>query len=665
MNNMLPTPYQQFIHKSRYARWLDDKQRREDWGETVDRYLKFMIYQVKGKHQYDLPAKDIEDIRDAILGQEIMPSMRAMMTAGPALARDNICGYNCSYIPVDSPRSFDECMYILMCGTGVGFSVERENVDKLPVVSDAMHDTNTVIKVGDSKPGWAKSLRELIALLYAGQIPMWDLSEVRASGERLKTMGGRASGPGPLNDLFVFTVELFKKAQGRRLFPIECHDLMCKIGEIVVVGGVRRSALISLSNLNDDQMAHAKSGQWWEHEGQRALANNSVAYKGKPEMGTFMREWVSLYESKSGERGLFNRQAAVKQAARNGRRKVHDRPLIDDNDSQYVVHPHRREETFTQFGTNPCSEIILRPYQFCNLSEVVVRENDTLESLKRKVRLATILGTLQSTLTDFKYLRKIWKTNTEEERLLGVSLTGIMDHSVLSKTVDSPRWLEEMRQTAVDTNLKYANALGIPQSVAITCVKPSGTVSQLVDAASGIHARHNDYYIRTVRGDNKDPLTQFLKEQGVYSEPDVMKPDSTTVFSFAMKSPDSAVTRTQMTAIEQLELWKTYAIHWCEHKPSVTITVKEDEWMEVGSWVYNNFDVASGVSFLPHSDHTYQQAPYQDIDADEYLEWQERYGKLAIDWQALSESEREDNTSGSRELACTAGVCEVVDLNAA
>jgi ribonucleoside-diphosphate reductase alpha chain len=639
---MLPTTYQQFIHKSRYARWLEDKQRREDWSETVDRYLKFMVYQAKGKHQFDLSAKDIEDIRDAILGQEIMPSMRAMMTAGPALARDNICGYNCSYIPVDSPRSFDECMYILMCGTGVGFSVERENVDKLPVISDAMHETDTVIKVGDSKPGWAKSLRELIALLYAGQIPSWDMSEVRASGERLKTMGGRASGPGPLNDLFVFTVELFKKAQGRRLFPIECHDLMCKIGEIVVVGGVRRSALISLSNLNDDQMAHAKSGAWWENEGQRALANNSVAYKGKPEMGTFMREWLALYESKSGERGIFNRGAADAQVARNERR-----------------------ETGHMWGTNPCSEIILRPYQFCNLSEVVVRENDTLDSLKRKVRLATILGTLQSTLTDFKYLRKVWKTNTEDERLLGVSLTGIMDHSILSKTVDSPRWLEEMRQTAVDTNLKYANMLGIPQSAAITCVKPSGTVSQLVDAASGIHARHNDYYIRTVRGDNKDPLTQFLKEQGVYSEPDVMKPDSTTVFSFAMRSPDAAVTRTQMTAIEQLELWKTYAIHWCEHKPSVTITVKEHEWMDVGAWVYENFDVASGVSFLPHSDHTYQQAPYQDIEREEYLEWQERYGKLEIDWQALSDYEREDNTSGSRELACTAGVCEVVDLNAA
>ena len=642
MNNMLPTPYQQFIHKSRYARWLEDKQRREDWSETVDRYVKFMTYQVKGKHQYDLSAKDIEDIRDAIIGQEIMPSMRAMMTAGPALARDNICGYNCSYIPVDSPRSFDECMYILMCGTGVGFSVERENVDKLPVVSDTMNNTDTVIKVGDSKPGWSKSLRELIALLYAGQIPTWDLSDVRASGERLKTMGGRASGPGPLNDLFVFTVELFKKAQGRRLFPIECHDLMCKIGEIVVVGGVRRSALISLSNLNDDQMAHAKSGQWWEHEGQRALANNSVAYKGKPEMGTFMREWLALYDSKSGERGIFNREAADVQVGRNSRR-----------------------EQGHMWGTNPCSEIILRPYQFCNLSEVVVRENDTLESLKRKVRLATILGTLQSTLTDFKYLRKVWKTNTEEERLLGVSLTGIMDHHVLSKNVDSPRWLEEMRQTAIDTNLEYANMLGIPQSAAITCVKPSGTVSQLVDAASGIHARHNDYYIRTVRGDNKDPLTQFLKEQGVYNEADVMKPDSTTVFSFAMKSPDAAVTRTQMSAIEQLELWKTYAIHWCEHKPSVTITVKEDEWMEVGAWVYANFDVASGVSFLPHSDHTYQQAPYQDIEREEYLEWQERYGTLSIDWTALSEYEREDNTSGSRELACTAGVCEVVDLNAA
>jgi ribonucleoside-triphosphate reductase len=642
MSNMLPTPYQQFIHKSRYARWLEDEQRREDWHETVDRYVDFMVNQVRGKHNYKLPKKTTEEIREAILNLEIMPSMRAMMTAGPALARDNICGYNCSYIPVDSPRSFDECMYILMCGTGVGFSVERENVDKLPVISDNFNDSETIIKVGDSKPGWAKAFRELIGLLYQGQVPQIDTSAVRESGARLKTMGGRASGPQPLTDLFNFTIQMFKKAAGRRLYPIECHDLMCKVGEIVVVGGVRRSALISLSNLNDDQMAHAKAGMWWEHEGQRALANNSVAYKCKPEIGTFMREWVALYESKSGERGMFNREAADKQVARNGRR-----------------------ETGHYWGTNPCSEIILRPYQFCNLSEVVVRASDSLDDLKRKVRLATILGTLQSTLTDFKYLRKIWKDNTEEERLLGVSLTGIMDHSVLSKTVDSKRWLEEMREEAVSTNLDVAKTLGIPQSSAITCVKPSGTVSQLVDAASGIHARHNDYYIRTVRGDNKDPLTQFLINEGVHNERDVMKPDSTTVFSFAMEAPKGAVLRTDMSAIEQLELWKVYAVHWCEHKPSVTISVKEHEWMEVGAWVYENFDIASGVSFLPHSDHTYQQAPYQDIEWEDYLEWKEAYGNMTIDWHKMSEFEKEDNTSGSRELACTAGVCEVVDLSAA
>jgi ribonucleoside-triphosphate reductase len=642
MSNMLPTPYQQFIHKSRYARWIDDEQRRENWDETVDRYIGFMQDQVLMKHNIKLDDKTVNELRDGILSLDVMPSMRAMMTAGPALSRDNICGYNCSYIPVDSPRAFDECMYILMCGTGVGFSVERENVDRLPVVSDNFDSSSTVIRVADSKPGWAKALRELIALLYAGQVPTWDVSEVREAGAKLKIMGGRASGPQPLLDLFDFTVKVFKKASGRRLFPIECHDIMCKIGEVVVVGGVRRSALISLSNLNDDQMAHAKSGQWWETEPQRALANNSVAYKSKPEMGTFMREWLALYDSKSGERGMFNREAADKQVARNGRR-----------------------ETGHMWGTNPCSEIILRGYQFCNLSEVVVRETDTLDSLKRKVRIATILGTLQSTLTDFKYLRKVWKDNTEEERLLGVSLTGIMDHHVLSKNVDSKRWLEEMRQEAVDTNKNFANMLGIPQSAAITCVKPSGTVSQLVDAASGIHARHNDYYIRTVRGDNKDPLTQFLIEEGVHNERDMMKPDSVTVFSFAMKSPDGAVTRTQMTAIQQLELWKTYAIHWCEHKPSITVTVKEHEWMEVGAWVYENFDVASGVSFLPHSDHTYQQAPYQDIEPDEYYDWQQSYSHVKIDWNKLTEFEKEDNTSGSRELACTAGVCEVVDLNAA
>ena len=638
-SNMLPTSYQEFIHKSRYARWMEEEGRRENWGETVSRYVNFMSDTLMEKHNYKIDKVDKEMMEDYITSLSVMPSMRAMMTAGEALKRDNTCGYNCSYLPVDSPRSFDEAMYILMCGTGVGFSVERENVDKLPIISENMQESDVVIKVEDSKAGWAKAYRELVALLYSGMIPTWDVSKVRPSGARLKVMGGRASGSDPLVNLFKFTVEKFKSATGRKLFPVECHDIMCKVGEVVVVGGVRRSALISLSNLNDDQMAHAKTGQWWENQGQRALANNSVAYKGKPSMETYMREWLALYESKSGERGMFNRQAADEQVAKNGRR-----------------------QTGYMWGTNPCSEIILRPYQFCNLSEVVVRENDDLLTMRSKVRIATMLGTFQSTLTDLKYLRKIWKTNTEEERLLGVSLTGIMDHPVLARMTDSKIWLQEMKQVAIDTNREYAEKIGIPRSTAITCVKPSGTVSQLTDSASGIHARHNPFYIRTVRGDNKDPLTQFMKEEGIPFEPDITKPDSVTVFSFPMKSPSGAITRTEMSAIEQLELWKLYALNWCEHKPSVTISVKEEEWMEVGSWLYDNFDIASGVSFLPFSDHTYQQAPYQDIEADDYLEWNGRVPS-ALDWTKFSNYEKEDNTSGSRELACTADACEVVDLS--
>ena len=646
MNNYLPTDYQNFIALSRYARWKEDEQRRETWGETVARYFDYMTQHLKSKHKYVLSDELRGELEQAVLNQDIMPSMRALMTAGPALDRCHVGGYNCSYVPVDSPRAFDETMYILMCGTGVGFSVERHNIEKLPVVNEDMHLSDTVIKVGDSRPGWAKSLRELISLLYAGQVPQWDVSEVRPAGARLKTFGGRASGPAPLEELFQFLIDKFKNAAGRRLFPIECHDIMCKIGEVVVVGGVRRSALISLSNLNDDQMSHAKSGMWWENEGQRALANNSVAYKGKPEMGTFMREWVSLYESKSGERGIFNRQAAQTQAAKNGRRDAEQ-----------------------DFGCNPCSEIILRPYQFCNLSEVVVRASDTQQTLTEKVRLATILGTFQSTLTDFKYLRNIWKKNTEEERLLGVSLTGIMDNDMmagksshLGKNIGAT--LNALREQAVDTNAAMAQQLDIPQSAAITCVKPSGTVSQLVDSASGIHARHNPYYIRTVRGDNKDPITQFLVSEGIPAEPDVMKPDSTTVFSFPMKSPTSAVTRFDMSAIEQLELWLQYQRHWCEHKPSVTISVKENEWMAVGSWVYEHFDEVSGISFLPFSEHSYKQAPYQDINEDTYEELLTQMPK-SVNWNMLKEFEKEDTTSGGRELACTAGVCEVVDIAAA
>ena len=642
ISNQLPTDYQNFIALSRYARWKEDEQRRETWGETVTRYFDYMAGHLLSKHGYKLPDTLRGELEEAVLNQAIMPSMRALMTSGPALDRCHVGGYNCSYVPVDNPRAFDETMYILMCGTGVGFSVERHCIEKLPQVNEDFHQTDTVIKVGDSRPGWAKSLKELIAMLYSGQIPQFDVSEVRPAGARLKTFGGRASGPQPLIELFEFCIQKFKGAAGRRLYPIECHDIMCKIGEVVVVGGVRRSALISLSNLNDDQMAHAKSGQWWENEGQRALANNSVAYKTKPEMGTFMREWLSLYDSKSGERGIFNRQSAKKQAAKNGRRDA-------DHD----------------FGCNPCSEIILRPYQFCNLSEVVVRESDTLATLKEKVRLATILGTFQATLTNFRYLRKIWQKNTEEERLLGVSLTGIMDNALTATNGGKLETaLEILRSESVMTNAAMAKQLGIPQSAAVTCVKPSGTVSQLTDAASGIHARHNPYYIRTVRGDNKDPLTQFLVSQGIPAEPDVMKPDSTTVFSFPMKSPKNAVTRTGMTAIEQLDLWLTYQRHWCEHKPSVTISVKENEWMDVGAWVYEHFDEVSGISFLPFSEHTYQQAPYQDIDEDQYKDWVKKMPKK-VDWSKLQDFEKEDTTSGGRELACTAGVCEVVDLTAA
>tara|TARA_B100000902_G_scaffold392337_1_gene444578 strand:+ start:39 stop:1940 length:1902 start_codon:yes stop_codon:yes gene_type:complete len=630
--NHLPTDYQTFIATSRYARWLEDEGRRETWAETVARYINFMGSKVK------LPNKTWDELEDAILNLEVMPSMRALMTAGDAAERDNTCIYNCSYLPVDHIRSFDEAMFILLCGTGVGFSVERQFISKLPDVPENLDYTDDVIVVKDSKEGWAKSLHKLMSHLYAGDIPKWDTSEVRPAGARLKTFGGRASGAEPLEDLFKFVVAKFKAAAGRKLNSLECHDIMCKIGEIVVVGGVRRSAMISLSNLSDGRMAHAKSGSWWENEGQRALANNSAAYTEKPDMETFMREWLALVESKSGERGIFSRVAADKHVEKNGRR-----------------------ETGHEWGTNPCSEIILRPYQFCNLTEVVVRESDDLDSLKRKVRLATILGTVQSTFTKMPYLRKIWHKNTEEERLLGVSLTGIMDNRLLSKAIDSPRWLNEMKQEAINTNAKYAEKLGIQVSTAITCVKPSGTVSQLVDSASGIHARHSEYYIRTVRGDNKDPLTQFMIDAGIPAEPCVMKPDSTTVFSFPMRSPVGAITRNDMTALEQLTLWKNYALAWCEHKPSVTITVRDAEWMEVGAWVYENFDICSGISFLPHSDHSYAQAPYQDIDKEQY-ETLKKQMPSQIDWTALALYEKEDSTSGSQTLACTAGACEIVDI---
>ena len=636
-NNYLPTSYQEFIHLSRYSRWLHDKKRRETWGETVGRYFNFFKEHLEELHQYKLSDKLRKELEEAVLTTQVMPSMRCLMTAGEALKRENIAGYNCSYIAVDRVGAFDEILYVLMNGTGVGFSVERQYVNELPPVADEFHHTDTTISVADSKLGWAKGLKELVGMLYIGQIPRWDLSKVRPAGAPLKTFGGRASGPEPLENLFNFSVNIFKNAAGRKLSSLEAHDLVCKIAEVVVVGGVRRSALISLSNLSDDRMRHAKSGQWWNNDGQRALANNSACYTEKPDIGIFMDEWKALYESKSGERGIYNRASANQQAEKNGRRTI---------------------EGF-EFGTNPCSEIILRNREFCNLSEVVVRASDNRESLLEKVRLATILGTFQSTLVNFKYVSSAWRKNCEEERLLGVSLTGIMDCQYTNgKKSGLPELLDELRKEAVKTNEEFAKAIGINQSVAVTCVKPSGTVSQLVDAASGIHARHNPYYVRTVRGDKKDPLTKMMTDVGFPVEDDQTNPSHTSVFSFPMKVDQKAVFRTDLSAIEQLELWLTYQNHWCEHKPSVTISVKENEWLEVGAWVYKHFDYMSGVSFLPFTDHTYKQAPYQDCSREEYEMLLGKMPKI-VEWNKLSEYELTDMTIGAQELACAAGFCEI------
>lgn len=632
--------YESFIHKSRYARYLWEEGRRETWEETVLRYVNF--WKDKGM----INDKEGIEIANAIENLEVMPSMRSLMTAGPALDRDNMAGFNCSYIAVDHIRVFDEILYVLMCGTGVGFSVERQSVSKLPEVGESFEETDTVIKVADSKKGWAKAFKELISLLYAGQIPQWDLSKIREKGAPLKTFGGRSSGPDPLDALFSFTVSVFRAAAGRKLNSLECHDIVCKTAEVVVVGGVRRSALISLSNLSDDRMRGAKQGQWWETTGHRALANNSAVYTEQPDFEVFLKEMLALHESKAGERGIFSRLASKKQAERNGRRDIeHD------------------------FGTNPCSEIILRSAQVCNLSEVVVRSTDTFEDLNRKVRVAAILGTLQSTLTDFDYVRAVWKRNTEEERLLGVSLTGIMDHAILSgketkgTAFDHPnqpnlaKTLEKLKQTAVATNKKWAEKLGIEQSTAITCVKPSGTVSQLVDSASGIHARFSDYYIRRVRNDLKDPVTTFLIEAGVPWEQDVMNPE-TVVFSFPMKAPDGAVTVDEQTALSQLELWEVYQDSWCEHKPSVTVYYSDDEFLSIGQWLWDKLDKCSGVSLLPRTDHVYQQAPYEAVDRDAYEALCKDMPET-LDWGLLDGMENGDNTIGAQTLACTGSSCEL------
>lgn len=629
----LMTDYQHYIAASRYARYLPEQRRRETWDETITRYCDFWQEKFPDAFPY-------ERIKREIFNLNVMPSMRALMTAGKALDRDNAAGYNCAYVAVDDPRAFDETMYLLMCGAGVGFSVERQCIAKLPVVAEEFHESDSIIKVKDSKIGWATAFRELISMLYAGQIPQWDLSQVRPAGSPLKTFGGRSSGPGPLNDLFKFTIRIFKQAAGRKLTSIECHDIMNMIGSTIVVGGVRRSAQISLSNLSDERMRNAKTGQWWIENPQRALANNSVAYTEKPEMGVFMEEWKALYDSKSGERGIFSRYSAIQKMKKLGRRDW------------------KKYEEQTG-GGNPCMEIFLRSNSFCNLSEVVIRPEDTLETLLDKVETATIIGTFQSSLTNFRYLRSIWKKNTEEERLLGVSLTGIMDHPLLSRVSDEAiRWLETMKAHAIETNRIWAEKLGINPSVACTTVKPSGTVSQLVDASSGIHPRYSRYYIRTVRSDKTDPIGQFLRDSGIYCEDDVTKPDKTWVFSFPMKSPEHARLAPEMTAIEQLEHYLMFYRHWAEHTVSITVYVREHEWMDVGAWVYKHFDEIGGISFLPYSDHIYQQAPYQPISKEEYESWVARTPK--IDWSRFNVDEHEDNTVATQTLACAGNTCELI-----
>ena len=627
--------YEKFIASSRYARWMPKEDRRENWDETCRRYTDYWL------DKELINEKEADELFRAVHEGLVMPSMRCMMTAGKALDRDNVAGFNCSYVAIDHPLAFSELMYILLCGTGVGFSVEKKYTDKLPSIADEFTASDVVIRVADSKIGWVEAVKELVALLYAGKVPTWDTSKVRPAGAVLKTFGGRASGPGPLEALMVYTVETFKVAAGRKLTTLEAHDLCCKIAEVIVVGGVRRSALISLSDPDDSRLRNAKSGSWWLSHPERALANNSAVYDSKPEFSFFLNEVKSLYDSMSGERGLFSREAC-----------------------KNIVTSHGRRDPDHSFGCNPCSEIILRPNQFCNLSELVVREGDSIEDLKYKAKVATIFGTLQSTLTDFRYLRKVWKKNTEEEALLGVSMTGIMDHSVLSGG-EGPELLEEylveLRKVCLDTNRKWAKRLGVNPSAAITCIKPSGTVSQLTNTASGIHPRFSRHYIRTVRADVKDPMAQYMKQVGFPCEPDVMKPDTTLVFSFPIKSPLSSVTVDEVGALQQLELWKAYQLFWCEHKPSITVYYKPEEFLPCMSWIWDNFSLASGISFLPYSEHTYQQAPYQEIDEAAYTRALKEMPK-DINWQDLADFESEDMTAGAQTLSCSAGQCEVVDL---
>lgn len=631
--------YQQFIHLSRYARWRDDLGRRESWSETVERYVDYMAEKVSRDTDFEVTDVLKEDLRESILNRDVLPSMRALMTAGPALERENIAGYNCSYLAVDHPRSFDEALYILMNGTGVGYSVEQQDVTQLPSIPMRNDEDIVMFTVPDSKRGWAEALKHVLDCLYEGRMPAWDLSQIREAGARLKTFGGRASGPEPLNDLLRFVMRVFYFAQGRKLTPLEAHEIMCKIGEVVVVGGVRRSALICLTDLDDLEMRDAKNGKFWETKPHLSLANISAVYDKKPSRYDFDKEFDALVASGSGERGIFSRYGA-KAAAKEINRKAG--PLK---------------------GTNPCGEIVLRNNQFCNLSTVVVRPEDTLEELKEKVVRAAYLGTFQATLTNFDYLRPIWKENTEEERLLGVSLSGLFGHPVLSgrKGMEMlEEWLFEMRMAAKFANIYLSGLLGINPAAAVTCIKPEGTTSQLVGVSSGSHPWFAEQYIRNVRGDVKDPLSQFLSAVGIPSETDIIS-DQNLVFSFPIAAPEGALTREDLTAVEHLELWAAYREHWTDHNPSVTINVRDNEWDEVREWVWENFDKITGVSFLPYDDHVYEQAPYVPVSDKEFEDLQAKMPEH-IDWSELSFFEATDETNGSQELSCMSGACDIVKI---
>jgi ribonucleoside-diphosphate reductase alpha chain len=632
--------YQQVIFKTRYARWVEEEGRRENWDETVKRYCDYFEDHLKEKHSHKIPRKVLKEVYDSIYNLEVMPSMRTLMTSGKALESAEVANYNCAFLVVDAVRAFSEHMYVLMCGAGSGFSVERRFTEKLPEVPEELHPSDTTIIVADSRKGWCAAYNQYLNLLFAGNIAKVNVDKVRKEGTRLKTFGGYASGPGPLLDLFKHTEEIFRGAQGRQLRPIEVFSIMCYIAQIVVVGGVRRSATIALFDKDDIEMRTAKSGYWFNDPKRKhyAMANISAVFETKPAAAEFMDIWRDLVASKAGEPGILNRKALWEGAEAIGRATRYE------------------DGSRIPYGVNPCSEIVLQPYSFCNLTGAAIRPEDTLEDIKKKVRVATIIGTWQATVTDFDYLRKVWQSNVEDERLLGVCLAGIMDHPVLSQTTEeSARWENELRELAWEVNKSIAEDIGINTTASVTAIKPAGNSGELYDVASGIHPRYAPYYIRSIRQSNGDPMTEFLKATGIPHEVSVQNARD-SIFYFPVKSPEGAICAKDRTAIQQLEHWLHMKRNYATHTISATVYVREHEWIAVGAWVYDNFNEVTGLSFLPYDDHIYQQAPYTPCSAEDY---EKARGKMPeeIDWSLLKHFEQSDSTTVSQEFACTGGSC--------